>query len=409
MKTWIRIALTALAVLSLAVPAIGQDKQLVIWHSYRGQEKEALLKVVDNFNAKVKSDGYSVKPLAVPYDAYADKVTAAIPRGKGPDVFIFAQDRLGGWIEAGNTVEPLDFFLEDDMSDKFVEGTMDAMTYQDTVYGLPFNFKSILMIYNKKLVQTPPKTTGELVAMAKKMTNVAAGEYGWAYSYSDFFFHASVMNAFGGRVFDPGPKPVLNLPQNVKALETLMKWFKTDKVLPEEPSTALITALFNQNKAAIIFNGPWFLGEIDKSIDYGLANLPTVDEAGGEPMRPWMTIEGIYIAAPSKHKDEAFELVKHLISLETAKTMAITGRQTPANLAVYEEPEIKKDPIIQALREQAKLGVPMPNYPEMTMVWSPATTAMNLIVKETATPAQAMERAQKEVQASVDRLRGNRK
>ena len=49
----------------------------------------------------------------MPYDAFADKITAAVPRGKGPDVFIFAQDRLGGWMEAGNTVEPLDFFLDD--------------------------------------------------------------------------------------------------------------------------------------------------------------------------------------------------------------------------------------------------------------------------------------------------------
>jgi arabinogalactan oligomer / maltooligosaccharide transport system substrate-binding protein len=49
----------------------------------------------------------------VPYDAYADKITAAVPRGKGPDVFIYAQDRLGGWVEAGNTIEPIDFFLDE--------------------------------------------------------------------------------------------------------------------------------------------------------------------------------------------------------------------------------------------------------------------------------------------------------
>ncbi len=82
-----------------------------------------------------------------------------MPRGKGPDVFIYPQDRLGGWVEAGNTIEPIDFFLEDEVVDRFIPTTMEAMTYQDTIYGLPLNFKVITQIYNKKLVKTPPKTS----------------------------------------------------------------------------------------------------------------------------------------------------------------------------------------------------------------------------------------------------------
>ena len=164
--------------------------------------------------------------------------------------------------------------------------------------------------------------------------------------------------------------------------------------MPDEPSTALITALFNQGKAAMVFSGPWFLGEISKDIDYGLAPLPAITEAGGKPMRPWMTVEGVYIAAPSKNKDAAFELVKYLTDVPAAKILALEGRQTPANKAVYADPQVAKDPILAAFRKQVDVAVPMPNYPEMTMVWSPVTTAMNTIVKKTATPKQAMDNAQ---------------
>ena len=381
--------------------------ELVVWHAYRGKERAALEKVIATFNEK-NGEGIKVKPLAVPYDAYADKITAAVPRGKGPDVFIFAQDRLGGWIEAGNTVEPIDFYLEDEMREAFIDGTLSAMTYRDTVYGLPLNYKSILMIYNKALVKNPPKTSGELVKLAQSMTDVAAGKFGLVYAYNDFFYHASLMNAFGGRVFDPGPKPVLDLPENVAAVEYMMKWFKKDKILPEEPSTALITSLFNDNKAGIVFSGPWFLGEIDSKIDIGLALLPTIDEAKGEPMRPWMTVEGVYIAGPSKHKDEAFSFVSYVTSLEAAKIMATEGRQLPANKSVYDMDAVKNDPILKVFREQAKVAIPMPNYPEMSMVWSPATTAMNTITKQTATPQAAMERAQQEVNKAVQKLRQGR-
>ena len=99
---------------------------------------------------------------------------------------------------------------------------------------------------------------------------------------------------------------------NVKALEYLLKWLDKDQILPAEPSTALITALFNDGKAAMIFNGPWFLGEISKNIDYGLALLPKIKEAGNTPMKPWMTVEGALIAAPSKSKDAAYDFIKYL-------------------------------------------------------------------------------------------------
>ncbi|MGZ5429764.1 MAG: extracellular solute-binding protein [Thermoanaerobaculia bacterium] len=388
----------------LAGPLLAQ-KELVVWHAYRAEEKAALEKVVAQYNGAVAAKGIKVTTLAVPYDAFADKITAAVPRGKGPDVFIYAQDRLGGWIEAGNTVEPIDFFLDKPTKDRFIPTTMEAMTYRGTVYGLPLNYKVITMIYNKKLVATPPKTSGELVAMAKKLSDPKAGRFGLAYSYSDFYYHAALMNGFGGRVFDPGPKPVLNAPENVKSLELLMRWFEKDGILPAEPSTALITALFNDGKAAIVFNGPWFLGEIAKSVDYGLAPLPTLDEAGGKPMRPWMTVEGVYIAAPSKNKDAAYDFVKYVTDLPQAKILSLEGRQTPSNKAVYDDPKVKADPVLAAFRKQVDVAVPMPNLPEMTMVWSPATTAMNTIVKKSATPKAAMDFAQKKVEADVAALR----
>jgi arabinogalactan oligomer / maltooligosaccharide transport system substrate-binding protein len=371
------------------------QKEIVVWHGYRGGEKAAFEKAVDNFN-KANAGKIKASTLAVPYDAFADKITAAVPRGKGPDVFIFAQDRLGGWIVAGNTVESLDFFLDDKIKGRYLKATMDAMTYQGNVYGLPLNFKVITLIYNKKLVQTPPKTTKELVATAKKLTNAASGRFGLAYWYSDFYYHAALMNGFGGGVFGPNRKPTINSPQNVKSLEYLVGWINRG-FMPAEPSTALITSLFNGGKAAMVFSGPWFLGEVSKSIDYGLAPLPAISEIGGKPMRPWITVEGVYVAAPSKNKEAAFELVKYLTDVPAAKVLAIEGRQTPANKGVYADPQVANDPILKAFRQQVEVAVPMPNLPEMSMVWTPVTTAMNTIVQKTATPKQAMDRAQKEV------------
>lgn len=377
---------------------------VVLWHSYRGAEKAAIEKVIAQYNA---SQGeVTVSTLAVPYDAFADKITASIPRGKGPDVFIFAQDRLGGWVEAGS-VESIDFFLDDSVINSFVPNMMPAMTYRSTVYGLPFNYKSIALIYNTERIKTPPRTTGELVKLAKSMTDRNAGRYGWVYQYSDFYYHAALMNAFGGHVFGPGGAPTLDLPANSKAAELLLKWFRTDGVLPADPSSALVSTLFNEGKTALVFNGPWFVGEIGPALQgkFAVAPLPTVDEAGGRPMRPWLTIEGIYICSKSAHKEQAYALARHLVLPASALVMALEGRQLPTNKAAYADPRVARDPIIAGFRKQLETAEPMPNLAEMTLMWSPMTTAMNKMVKGSATPAAALAEAQKNLAAGIAALR----
>lgn len=63
------------------------------------------------------------------------------------------------------------------------------------------------------------------------------------------------------------------------------------------------------------------------------------------------------------------------------------------------------DPILKAFREQVEVAVPMPNLPEMTMVWSPATTAMNKVTKKTATPKVAMDEAEAALVKDIATLR----
>ena len=141
-----------------------------------------------------------------------------------------------------------------------------------------------------------------------------------------------------------------------------------------------------------------------KGVDYGLAPLPTISENGNKPMRPWITVEGVYVAAPSKSKDAAYEFAKYLTDVPAARVMALEGRQTPANKGVYADPQVAGDPVLKAFRQQVDVAIPMPNLPEMSMVWSPATTAMNVIVKKAATPKAALDQAQKEVVERINNL-----
>ena len=175
----------AAILMAATLPRAAGPVEIVVWHGYRGDEKTAFEKVVAAYNASRASRGIKATTLAVPYDAYPDKISATVPRGKGPDVFIYAQDRLGGWIEAGNTIEPIGFYLDAKTKARFLPATLEAMTYRGEIYGLPLNYKVITMIYNRKLVPRPPATSGELVKVATKLTEASTGRFGLAYWYAE--------------------------------------------------------------------------------------------------------------------------------------------------------------------------------------------------------------------------------
>jgi arabinogalactan oligomer/maltooligosaccharide transport system substrate-binding protein len=117
-----------------------------------------------------------------------------------------------------------------------------------------------------------------------------------------------------------------------------------------------------------------------------------------------MTVEGAYIAAPSKKKDQAFEFVKYLTDRPAARIMALEGRQSPSNKSVYDDPQVANDPVLKAFRTQVEVAVPMPNLAEMTMVWSPATIMMASVAKRSTAPRAAADKAQAEVLKSLAEL-----
>ncbi|MCG8443756.1 MAG: extracellular solute-binding protein, partial [Caulobacterales bacterium] len=176
-------------------------------------------------------------------------------------------------------------------------------------------------------------------------------------------------------------------------------------VLPEDPSGALVTSLFNERRAAMVLSGPWFLGEVDPAIDTRVAVLPRLDEAGGAPMRPWLTVEAAYVAAGSRRPYEAFQFIRYLTSEEAGLILTLEGGQLHSNRAVYDHPDVRANQAVQAFRAQLATAVATPNRPEMTLVWSPADRAMNMIARGAATPEAALANLQGEVAGAVDALK----
>jgi arabinogalactan oligomer/maltooligosaccharide transport system substrate-binding protein len=404
---WTRRGLGAsLAGLAISACAPVRRKELAIWHAYRGRAALAFAKVIASYNSTLPTDAAPLRAVAIPVDAFADKIAAAIAHSEGPDVFIFAHDRLGAWVETGRMVQSIGFWADDVIRAAILPRLVDALTYRGELYGLPINFKSIVLIYDRAVVPEPPKTTGALVALAKQFTDAPRDRFGLAYPYDDFFYHAALQNGFGGGVFDDTRRPILDHAGNLAAGELLLKWKNTDQILPSDPSAGLVQALFNARRAPLAISGPGFLGEVAKDIDVAVAPLPTLDEADGAPIRPWLTIEAAYVAKGSARPEEAFRFAAYLAGPEAGRVLRGEGGQLHAAAAVYGDPAVQADPIAQAFRAQLDTAAQLPNVPDMSLVWSPAEKALKRLVRGEATPAAAWGEAQADVVKSIAALRG---
>jgi len=382
-----------LLLLSWLAPARAGDgpTEVTVWHAYRGEERAALEQLLDAYGAAHPE--LRIVPLAVPYDSYFSKLEAAAPRGNGPDLFIAAHERIGAW-QATGLVEP--FPAGEDTSDLH-PATVRALTYDDRLQGLPLAYKCLALFWNRDLIDHPPATTDELVAMLPGLTGDK--RFGLVYVHTDAYFHAPWMHGFGGGVFDASDveghgKVALDQPGNAAALAFVLD-LQDRGFLPEEPTSALVTDLFNEGRAAMVISGPWFLGEIGSQVHFGVAALPTVS-ATGQPAAPYLTVEGAFVSAYAKHASAARDLARYLAAPEAARVRAVQGRQAVTSQIAAADPAIATDPILSAFRTQLDAAVPMPSVPEMAATWEPQARALRRVTRHALTPEAAAKAAQQE-------------
>ncbi len=373
----------------LSLTALAEQTELTLWHAYRGEERaalEALLEEYDQAHPEIQ-----VVPLALPYESFFTKLESAAPRGNGPDLFIAAHERVGSWVESG-LVAPVEI-----APDLYHPATVEALRYEGTQYGLPMSFKCLALYYNRALIDTPPADTDALLAIARDMPD---GRFALAYQSTEPYFHAPWMYGFGGGVFsnegsDGGEGDVaLDAPGNAAALSFVLSMMQ-EGLLPEEPTGALITQLFNEGRAAMVINGPWFLGELEPGLDFAVAPLPVVS-ATGRPASPFLTVEGVLVSAYATHPREAAALSEWLVSEQPAIQRAVSGRQSVATLSAYADPRISEDPILAAFRDQLDTATPLPNRPEMAATWEPMARALRRVTRGALSPEDAVRTAQQE-------------
>ncbi len=109
----------------------------------------------------------------------------------------------------------------------------------------------------------------------------------------------------------------------------------------------------------------------DAGIDLGIAPMPTVDSTG-KPLAPDSGGQGIHVLKfAAEQKTEAVKtLLAALTDPAIGTSLALASGCAPANGKCYDDPAVANDELVQSMRSTAEIAVPMPNIPEMDVMWT---------------------------------------
>ncbi|OBZ10844.1 ABC transporter substrate-binding protein [Bacillus sp. FJAT-26390] len=327
------------------------------------EEQDLLNQTLKEFEAKYPNVKVKYEVIA---DQYMDVIKTRLIGGEGPDVFYLDAFEAPGLIER-NVLEPLDSYVTEDFDvADFEQPMVDAFKQEGVTYGFPKDFSTLAMFYNKKDfaeagIAAPPATWDELKAAAAKLTKKEGDKtvrYGFGVA-PELARQMFMIQAFGGKVADDKGNAAFASPDALKGLQLVTDMHNVDKSSgePKEVGAGWGGEMFGQGKASIVFEGNWaipFLESNYKDLDYGTAELPTVNGTKGT-----MAFTVAYVMnKQSEKKEAAWQLISFLTGKEGMKTWTSKGFALPTRKSVAQELGYDKDEMRSAIVAGASYATP---------------------------------------------------
>ncbi|EIA20851.1 extracellular solute-binding protein [Listeria fleischmannii] len=328
------------------------------------------------------------------------------PAGTAPDVMMSAYDRIGGLGQQGHLAE-----VKLGNKDAYDEKDKKQVTIDGKVYGAPAVIETLVLYYNKDLLDKAPETFGDLENLSKdarfNFSSEKGKNIGFLAKWTDFYFSYGLLAGYGGYVFgDDGTNPKdigLNNEGSVEGITYATKWFQDvwPKGMQDNKSADdFIQDQFVKGKTAAIIGGPWSAANYKEAkLNYGVAKIPTLPN--GKEYSPFGGGKGWVISNYSKEKELAQKFVDYATNEKNQTKFYDETNEVPANKAARTAALDKNDELTNAVIGQYENAQPMPNIPEMAEVWTGAENLMFDAASGKKTPQKSADDAVKVIEDNI--------
>jgi multiple sugar transport system substrate-binding protein len=290
--------------------------------------------------------------------AYSTKIEDEAASGTLPDVLMLDNPQLPNLAEY-DILTPLA-----SLGPTAISGVLPAQQFEakfnGTVYGYPLYTNTIALFYNEDMLAAAhvraPKTWAQLLTAAKTLTTPQ--HYGVAFSGQT----GSGENVWQFEPFllsNGGSLTHLTSPQSVQALTLWVELVKEGAVSKDVVnwSQGQPEAEFAAGKAAMMVNGPWFFGTLDKvkGLHYGVVEIPVnkpsqyvVPPIGGE-------VWTIPKTKPAIEK-AAFQLLNYMATPSVDEQLALNTGDIPTVKAAVPAWSKQASPLFQPFLQELRHG-----------------------------------------------------
>lgn len=304
---------------------------------------------VKRFNTKYAGK-YHVNVVTTKLADYSTKLNALIAANQTPDVMICNPGpNMTQYVNAGVVMDLTDKLKNDkDWYNSFTTNIFDRLTYNGKIYGVPLNFASALVFYNKDIFKKAgvdvPTTWTEFIAASKKIK--AAGYDPLSVSASTAWCLSMIAGYLCDR--EGGPDNLAGIANGTvkwtdqsflnaaTKLKELSAYFQPTYV---GDSNDQATANFYNGQAAMLVQGSWAIAQINGSAPAmedktGVFRFPAI-EGGADPNRWIVKTDNLLVSKNTKHVDACIALLKEFTG-DTAqkRTAEVAGKMPITNVKV---------------------------------------------------------------------------
>lgn len=407
-----RIVHGALAgALMLGAGAASAQTTLTFWNQGDASVRTFSEMVVRTFEAA--NPGTKVTLEVTPNEPYKTAIQVAMSADRQPDVFFnWNGDASAKFVRDGKTLDVTALGAER-WNKVLSPALMQGYAIDGKVYGVPISRHTAYFFYNKAFFAKhglkPAATTAELRDLCRAVRRadpsaipiVLGGKEAWTINhYVSMFFARAVpaevrtadyaLTAPADRLFaDPGY--VQGLGELVALKEAGCFNDGVNAVSPEEARSVFASEL-----AVMTYCGTFCIGPLAREKfagKYAAFRMPAIAGGRGDPQATFYSLTGLQIAANTRNREKAADLVAHYVSADVQAEMARTLGRLPVNDAAIAKLGDVDPMFVWSLEDLKTAGAPVnPLDVELEATIGRVLLAGGQeLLNGTRTPAQLME------------------